>query len=113
MKSFKRLVFGVVTLAVAGYLLPLAQFQLFHDLVEISIHRDAPSERASIRELAAPRRSHDCHSCLASHPGASVLTAPRDAGFAGPQLDRRLPAAERGSLAFRKVESPNKRSPPA
>ena len=113
MTKRRRLLFWIVTLAVAGYLLPLGQLQLAHDLLESSIHRVSAIGEESVRQSAATPRAHDCHSCLASHPGASAFSGPEGARVADPQADRHSPPAFVNSLALRVAESPNKRSPPS
>lgn len=107
-----RVLLGLLTLAVSGYLLPLSQVQFAHDLLEISIHRELARDGQSVRPSGPAARTHDCHSCLANHPGASVFSAPEGARFVGPRSDGHLAPAFVNSSAFRIAESPNKRSPP-
>lgn len=99
-------------LAVAGYLLPLAQFQSAHDLLEISIHGESTRHDQSVRATDAAARPHDCHSCLAHHPGASVFSAPGAAKFAGPLPELHWTVAFVSVFGLRITDIPNKRSPP-
>ncbi len=113
MQHLKRLGYFFLVLAVWGCLSPIQTFQLQEDVREIGIHLAKDGESATCLVLESSQWTHECHSCLASHLGASVDLALEKTRVADLfRKGHRVPIPQM-RLVARRLASPNKRSPPS
>lgn len=112
MEHLRRLGFFILIVAVWGCLSPVQTEQLQEDLLEIEIHATEDTNTSSSRLLDPSKWTHDCHSCLVSHPGTSLGATVEKTRLFNLLTEGECLFSFSDHFAPRRLVSPNKRSPP-
>ncbi|MDA2930648.1 hypothetical protein MYX84_12005 [Acidobacteria bacterium AH-259-O06] len=105
------LVFLIALLSI--YLSAAAELQLFLDLSEATRHPLTTAQGNSYSPLSFTDLTHDCHSCLASHPNISVSPALHDFLQLDLEKNRRCEIPTFSFTLSEHLRGINNRSPPA
>ncbi len=108
----KQATIWVLEILLWAFLMPGQFVQLFHDLRESALHDRSDDDSVSLRKMSTLERSHDCHSCLTSHPRLSAYLAIDGSATVRSEAEGRVCAITRYGFPSLNQEIPNKRSPP-
>lgn len=109
----KRSAIWVLAVLLWAFLIPGQFLQLGHDLQEIALHSGVHTAPDAVREqLTSNGRSHDCHSCLISHPRMSAHLSMHGSSTMHSEAESPLFVPAGSGFPGLDQEIPNKRSPP-
>ncbi len=95
------------------YLAAAPEFQFFLDLSETIEHLLTEAHGETRNLISVTNRTHDCHSCLASHPKVSVSSAVSSSLPLGLEQSSRGQISKTVFTLSEPLKDTNTRSPPA